>query len=240
MAISRFLKPGLTAVLLVLLSYGTFMAFKLWPFGADLPLLKTPEWEHKHIGELYTGRLQLRRETEAGGPLLLKRVDLEPVYRYDPQTRTLSAVTDKEWLNAGGPIARCLDQLAKPGGVRIRVDHGTHKLLVAEREVSTAASIALSSLTSPSGNWVAVLSATGPIIPPITLLNGDRILGRRYHEVKSLPDVVSARSSIQIPVVNTVSTLELCWSADEKFVVYNDVEFSSLVVVATNLNSRDQ
>jgi hypothetical protein len=64
------------------------MAFKLWPFGADLPLLKTPEWEHKHIGELYTGRLQLRRETEAGGPLLLKRVDLEPVYRYDPQTRT--------------------------------------------------------------------------------------------------------------------------------------------------------
>jgi hypothetical protein len=40
--------------------------------------------------------------------------------------------------------------------------------------------------------------------------------------------------------VNTVSTLELCWSADEKFVVYNDVEFSSLVVVATNLNSRDQ
>jgi hypothetical protein len=113
-------------------------------------------------------------------------------------------------------------------------------MLVAEREVSTAASIALSSLTSPSGNWVAVLSATGPIIPPITLLNGDRILGRRYHEVKSLPDAVSAHSSIQIPVVNTVSTLELCWSADEKFVVYNDVEFSSLVVVATNLNSRDQ
>ena len=70
--------------------------------------------------------------------------------------------------------------------------------------------------------------------------DSERILGRRYHEVKSLPDAVSAGASIQIPVVNTITTLELCWSADEKFVVYNDVEFSSLVVVETNLNSPDQ
>ena len=236
----RFIKPGLAAVSLVLLSFVTFMGFKLWPFGADVPLLQTPEWKDKRIGELYTGRLQLRRETETGGPLLLRRVDLEPVYRYDPQTRTLNAATDKEWLNASGPIANCMDQLAKPGRVRIRVDHGTHKLLVAEREVSTAASIALSSLSSPGGNWVAVLSATGPIVPPLTLLSGDRVLGRRYHEVKSVPDAVSAGNSIQIPVVNTVTTLQLCWSADEKFVVYIDGSFSSLVVVETNLGARNQ
>jgi hypothetical protein len=235
----RFIKPGLAAILLILLSFVTFMAFKLWPFGADVPLLQTPEWKDKRIGE-YGGRLQLRRETEAGGPLILKRVDLEPVYRYDPRTQTLSAVTDKEWLNASGPIAKCMDQLANPGSVQIRVDQGTHKLLIAEREVSTAASLALGSLRSPSGNWVAVLSATGPIVPSFTPLNGDRVLGRRYHEVKSLPNAVSAGNSIQIPVVDTITTLQLCWSADEKFVVYNDGSFSSLVVVETNLGSRNQ
>jgi len=216
------------------------MMFKVWPFGADVPLLRTPEWKDKHIGELYSGRLQLRRETEAGGALLLKRVDLERVYRYDPQIRTLSAVTDTEWLNATGPVAHCMDQLAKPGRVRIRVDHGTHKLFIAEREVPTAAKHALGALSSPSGNWVAVLSATGPIITPLTLLNGDRVLGRRYHEVKSLPDKISVDKSIQIPVVDTITTLQLCWSADEKFVVYIDGRFSSLVVVETNLDSTNK
>lgn len=240
MSALRFVKPALAVVLLILISFVAFMAFRIWPFGADVPLLQTPEWKDKHIGELYSGRLHLRRETEAGGALLLKRVDLAPVYRYDPQTRTLTAVTDKQWLNANGPIANCMDQLAKPDRVRIRVDHGTHKLLVTEREVSTAASIALSSLSSPTGNWVAVLSATGPIIPPFMLFSGARVLGWRYHEVKSVPDAVSVGKSIQIPVVNTITTLQLCWSADEKFVVYADGSFSSLVVVETNLDSRNQ
>lgn len=240
MSALRFVKPALAAVSLSLISFVAFMAFRIWPFGADVPLLQTPEWKDKHIGELYSGRLQLRRETQAGGALLLKRVDLEPVYRYDPPRKTLNAVTDKEWLNASGPIANCMDQLAKPGRVRIRVDHGTHKLLVAEREVSTAASLALSSLSSPSGNWVAVLSATGPTIPAFALLSGDRVLGRRYHEVKSVPDAVPAGKSIQIPVVDTITTLQLCWSADEKFVVYNDGSFSSVAVVETNLDSRNQ
>lgn len=72
-----FVKIGLAVVLLGPLSFVTFMMFKVWPFGADVPLLRTPEWKDKHIGELYSGRLQLRRETEAGGALLLKRVDLE-------------------------------------------------------------------------------------------------------------------------------------------------------------------
>ena len=235
----RFVKPALAAVLLILISFVTFMAFRIFPFGADVPLLRTPEWTDKHIGELHSGRLQLRRESEAGA-LLLKRTNVEPVYRYDPQKRTLNSVTDTEWANANGPIADCMEQLAGPGGVRIRVDQGTHKLLVAEREIPTAASVALSALRSPSGNWVAVLSATGPVMPPFTLLHGSRVLGARYHEVKSVPDAVSAGKAIQIPVVNTITTQQLCWSPDEKFVVYSDGSFSSLAVVETNLDSRNQ
>jgi hypothetical protein len=236
----RFVKMGLAAILLVSLSFVIFMVFKLWPFGADVPLFRTPEWKDKRIGELYSGRLQLRRKTEAGGALLLKRLDVEPVYQYDPQTGTFSAVTDKEWLNASGPTAKCMDELAKPNPVQIGVDNVTHKLIIAGREVPTAASLALGSQSSPSGKWLAVLSATGPAISLFSMMSGDRVLGRRYHEVKSLPDAVSSGHSIQIPVVDTITTLQLCWSADEKFVVYNDGSFSSLVVVETNLDSRNQ
>jgi hypothetical protein len=236
----RFFKTGFAAVLVLPLLFGAFMTFKLWPFGAEVPLLKTPEWKDKNIGELNTGRLQLRRETETEGALLLKRVALETVYRYDAQARTLNAVTDTEWVKARGPIANCPEQQAKPDRIRIRIDGDTHKLLIGEQEVSTAGGVALGSLGSPSGNWVAALSATGPIVPTLTLLNGGRVLGHRYHEIRSVPNGNSAGSSIQIPVVNTVTSLELCWSADESFVVYNDVEFSSLVVVETNLRSPDR
>lgn len=232
----RFLRLGLVALLVLLLSLGAFMTFKLWPFGADVPLLQTPDWENKHIGELNSGQLQLRRETEAGGSLLLKRIDLETVYGYDPNTRTLGAVSDKEWSGARGPIATCAEQLATPDPVRVRIVRSERRMFVGQREVSTAASIPLGYLTSPSGKWMAVLSANGPVVPAVMLFSGDRVLGARHHEIMSLPDTVSAGSSIQIPVPNTLTTMQPCWSADEKFVVYNDGSFSSLVVVETTLN----
>jgi len=236
----RFLRLGLVALMVLLLSFGAFMTFRLWPFGAEVPLLKTPDWEDKHIGELNSGQLQLRRETEAGGSLLLKRIDLETVYRYDPNTRTLSTVTDKEWLNARGLITKCSEQQATPDRIRIRIERREHKMFVGEREVSTAGSIPLGYLSSPTGKWVAVLSATGPVVPAMMFFSGDRVLGARHHEIRSLPDMVSAGSSTQIPVPNTLTTMQICWSADEKFVVYHDGSFSSLVVVETTLNPPNQ
>lgn len=236
----RVLKLGLVALLVLLLSLGAFMTFKLWPFGADVPLLRTPAWENQHIGELDSGHLELRRETEAGGSLLLKRVALQTVYRYDPNRRSLSAVTEKEWSGARGVIAKCSDQQAAPDRIQIRIERRNRKMFVGQREVSTAASIPLGYLTSPSGKWMAVLSATGPVVPAVMLFSGDRVLGARHHEIMSLPDTVSAGSSIQIPVPNTLTTMQLCWSADEKFVVYNDGSFSSLVVVETALNPPNQ
>lgn len=240
LATLRFLRLGFVALLVLLLSLGAFMTFKLWPFGADVPLLKTPDWKDQHIGELHSGHLQLRRETEAGGSLLLKRIDLETVYRYDPNTRTLSAATNKEWSGARGPIAKCSDQQATPDPIQVRIEPSKRKMFVGEREVSTAASIPLSYLTSPSGKWMAVLSASGPVLPAMMLFGGDRVLGARQHEIISLPGTVSAGSSTQIPVPNTLTTMQLCWSADEKFVVYNDGSFSSLVVVETTLNPANK
>lgn len=240
LATLRFVKFGLVAVVVLLLSLGAIMTFRLWPVGADVPLFKTPDWEGKHIGELNSGHLLVRRETEAGGALLLKRIDLETVYRYDPNTRAFSAVTEHEWLNSRGAIAACVDQRATPERVRIRIDRRNHKMFAGEREVSTAAKIPLSSLTSPTGKWVAVLSATGPVVPALMFFSGDRVLGARHHEIISLSNMVSTGGSTQIPVPNTLTTMQLCWSADEKFVIYHDGNFSSLVVVETPLNPSHQ
>jgi hypothetical protein len=226
----RFISLGLVAVVVLLLSLGVFMVFKLWPTGGDVPLLRTPGWEGKHIDELKRGRLTLRRETFEGGALLLKRVDLEPVYRYDLQARSLDAVTDKEWLNAGGPISACSGLGSTPPPVPVRLDDSSNKLVIGDREVSTTGKVPLDYLVSPSGKWVAVLSADGPVI---SMLFSGRVLGQRYHQLVAVNDAVSTGSSIRIPVMNTLGTLLPCWSVDEKLVIYTDANFSSLVVVET-------
>ena len=111
-----FVKIGLAVVLLGPLSFVTFMMFKVWPFGADVPLLRTPEWKDKHIGELYSGRLQLRRETEAGGALLSSElilngsIDTTRRYALSAPSRIRNGSTQLDpwptvWTNSLNPAA---------------------------------------------------------------------------------------------------------------------------------------
>src|ERR1051326_1533495 len=82
-ATRRSIVLTVAAVLLIsLLSAGVFVWLKFYPTGADVPLLKTPDWELKDLNE-YRDTFLLRRETADGGALLLKRTDIETVYRYD-------------------------------------------------------------------------------------------------------------------------------------------------------------
>lgn len=59
-------------ILVCVIALGLYVFVKLHPMGADVPLLKTPAWEHKELNT-YEAQLLLRRETTAGGALLLKR-----------------------------------------------------------------------------------------------------------------------------------------------------------------------
>lgn len=127
----------LAAVFLV--SLGVYVWFKRRLDVGDVPLLKTPAWEFNALDD---GQLMLRRDTEAGGALLLKRTNLETVYRYEPQTRSISAVADAAWQKATGQIAKCVDQrYGSPLSVLNRNDRN-HKLFAGEREVRTAGGIA--------------------------------------------------------------------------------------------------
>jgi hypothetical protein len=198
-------------------------------FGA-VPLLKTPAWEYRYPDEA-VGQLMLRREAETAGALLLKRTDLENVYRYDPITRRLSEVSAAQWQNAGGAIAKCGEQSVAGVISGPRRDDRAHKLFLGERELPTAGRFALNNVTSPSGRWVAVVSADGPAVPSILPFMGDLIYGQRYHEVISLLNAVHVDPPIPIPVTDRNDFLEPCWSADEQFVVYTTYFFNLLIVI---------
>ena len=220
---------AIAAVVVVsLLSAGVYLWLKLWPEYGDVPRLRTPEWEFRGSDGYSTPLLLLRRETETGGALLLKRTGLEAVYRYDPQSRSIRAVTDAEWQNAGGPIARCLDQ-----GHVLRRDDREHKLFAGNREIPTAGGVAIDDRRSPSGKWVAVHSAAGPVTKSIIPDGSYVIFGQRYHEILSLPDLVRVGKPVRIPANENRGTMQPCWSADEKFVVYTDDAFWMVAVVET-------
>lgn len=141
-----------TAVFVVsVFSFGVYLWLKIWPEYGDVPRLRTPEWEFRDVSD-GSPQLMLRRETTAGGALLLKRADLKTVYRYDPQTRSIKAVTDVEWENAGGQVAKCSDQRHPDPSVLRRDDH-THKLFSGNREIPTAGGFAMDELVSPSRKW---------------------------------------------------------------------------------------
>lgn len=236
------LMAGLVVVVSVL-SLGVYLVLKVWPMGADVPMLKTPAWEFKDLNE-YSDELMLRRETKEGGALLIKRSDQETVYRYDTQTQSLSAVSDAEWQKAGGPIAKCFDYKTPKPARDVIVTHNEpkHLLLIGKpgalREVPTAGGYPLQDEVSPSGRWVAVLSATGPAIPSVMPFGGDAILGQRYHEILSLPDAYQVSKPIRFPVGDTKHFFHMCWSADEDFVVHTHWLYTYLVVVPTGVSSR--
>ena len=89
-------------------------------------------------------------------------------------------------------------------------------------------------LSAPSGKWVAVHSAAGPVTQAI-VPGGHVIFGQRYHEIMSLPDLARVGKPVRIPSDASRSPLHPCWSADEKFVVYQDDGFWMLAVVETGL-----
>ena len=213
-----------------LLSAGVYVWLKVWPNRGDVSLMRTPAWEFRdREGE----QLRLRRETEAGGALLLKRTDLKSVYRYDPRTRGLKEVTEAEWERARGAVGFCGGQTG--AGPLLRRDDRLHKLFAGEREIPTAGAIPLDEVRSPSGKWVVVYSAAGPAIASILPFSKDLALGQRYQEIMSLPDVVPVGKPVRIPVDAYYTYLYPCWSADEKFVVYTDGVLRFLVVVETGL-----
>jgi len=110
----------------------------------------------------------------------MKHSALDSIYRYDLRTRNLSLVQSGQWNHAGGPIVNCSQPVSAS---KLSIDLTTpesSRMYVEKREVPTAGRVALEYAASPSGRWLAVLSAPGPAQKVGVALMSTRVEGPRY------------------------------------------------------------
>jgi hypothetical protein len=190
-------------------------------------LLETPAWRSR-------GGILLRAEREAGEALLLKHNGQNVTYRYNPGAQRLFQVSEEVWQGARGPIGDCGSQLGSfPQELRL---DGSGKLLASGQEVAIAGEKFLALLRAPSGKKVALLSANDPaqgsIIP---FLGGGGASGQHYHQILSMPDAVLAGRPVSIPLKSKERFITICWSFDERYVIYADYLFYHLAIVAVDI-----
>lgn len=189
----------------------------------DVPLFETPAWRS-------TGVILLRSEEEGKGALLLKHRERGAVYFYDPKTQNLSLVSTELWQKASGSIGNCELQVP-PSPSKMDIDK-SGKLRASDIEVATAGTTILDLRVSPSGNKVAVLSADGPkdgsILP---FLGSGGVAGQHYHQLLSLPGAVPIGKPVRLPLESKKVGITVCWSPDERYVVYSDILYSHLSIV---------
>lgn len=197
----------------------------------DVPLFQVRAWETP-------GELLLHREGEERGGLLLKHSERDPVYRYDPATRSLSLAARASWERSNEQVAECALQVSPlPPGLRI--EPKSDRLLTGEREIATAGRTTLALHPSPSGKWAAVVSAesgrSGSLLP---FLGRGGASGQHYHQILSLSEGVLVGKPVRLPLGGENEVLRQCWSPDERYVVYADVLFFHLSVVSVDVSGR--
>lgn len=201
--------------------------------AAFMDLFELPEWRGLKLE--YGDRFELRRESDGAGALLMKHSRREVVYSYDAERNTVTAVTDEEWQRARGTVAQCGRQFLKMEGMLVTHEQ---KLLAGGREIQAAGQTVLNAIESPSGRYVAVLSATGragtSVVP---FSSGGVAAGQHYHQLLSLPDLTWTGKPARVPTRQDFETLLPCWSADEQFVLYRQINFNYLSVIKTDLPS---
>lgn len=203
----------------------------------NVPLLETPAWRTEDA--LSLRKLLLRTETKDEETILLKLNNNEAIYRYNPNTQSLSLVPIERWQDATGPIEDCNTQIP-PSPRELDIDPRSNRLIARrDREVQTAGSTALSLRASPSGTMSAVLSAKGrrrsSILP---FLSGGGVSGQHFHQVFSLPDAVPIGKSVRLPLESKEAGIAICWSPDERYVVYYDIFFFHLSIVPVDITRR--
>lgn len=246
---SKTLWLRITVGVIVMLLVGVVLVLKVMTMGngamtladANVPLLETPAWRTGN--PLSPRQLLLRIETEDEETILLKLSNNEAIYRYNPNTQSLSLVPVERWQGATGPIEDCDTQFPPPY-LELDIDTRSDRLVAGQdskrtREVQTAGSTVLSLRASPSGTMAAVLSAEGrkrgSILP---FLGGGGVSGQHFHQVFSLPDAVPIGKSVRIPLKSEREGIIICWSPDERYVVYSDMLFYYLSIVPVDIARR--
>ena len=221
--------PGCRYVLLTaMLATATATAWPITGFANadDAPrLLATPAWGRP-------GVLSLRVQG-IGSSLLLRR-DATAVYRYDPQTRALSAADTAAWDGAAGAVALCSAQIPAR---TIRIDTHSGRATLAGRELAIAGAQAVTTLRSPSERLAVLLSAGAPRSSLMPALGAGH-QAPFHHQVLALADGRPIGAARRLPFSGSTAGLTACWSADERFVVYADLIMTVIAIVKVEPEGR--
>lgn len=186
--------------------------------AADAWRFATPAWSG--VMETYPGGLRTRVHGEA---LLIRRTGAA-IYRFDPRRASLAPASESDWA-AGGAPSDCEAQRYL-AGYRLDSKDG---ILRGKAGVVPIPGFVVQTLQSPGARYGAVLAAAGPARSLLPFFGGGGGRGPFRHYLVSVADgaVLGAGTALHLDS----PAVRMCWSADERFVLYTDLDFSSMTVV---------
>jgi hypothetical protein len=203
------------------------------------PMFDTAGWVNTQM----SGRLLIRSGTNGKNILLTMRDEFEKgnrhrvVYEYDPKAKSLRKVSDLNWDGIASPISECFSQ---PQQFPEKFKVTGEKLFFGNREVSIKGAVLIFAAFSPSGKYVAILSADGPrkgsLMPFFG--GGQNSKGQHYHQLFSLVNGEPISDVKKLQFTTEKEVYPACWSIDEKYVFYTALLADKLTIVETGFSSR--
>lgn len=184
----------------------------------------TPDW--RGVGSLF-----VQRGDGSAPSLRLRHTQRNTVYRFDAARETLDARPADVWTT-GDPVADCDAQQAQ-GQLQTEADGRTLRANGASAEVEGRSILALA--LAPSASRLAVLSADGtPGVNYVPFLGSGRVAGTRWHQVFAWPSLERIQGPVALPIGGEKETLLPCWSPSEAFVLYPNIVFYRVAIVAVD------
>jgi hypothetical protein len=199
--------------------------------AVSVPGFETPGWiEHGYPGP--QGPLWIAQLEDDPSVLFLKLDQSNRICRYDTRSREMTEARLSDWKLVAG-FARECGQVDTKSLSMVRINQKTNKLEVNGKEVETVGMTNLRHGFSPSGEKIAVLSAAGPkfhgVLP---FFGGKSAFGSRFHQAFRLPDGETLGKTVILPYGGVSESVGVvCWSPDEKFVVYATLLHAELSIV---------
>lgn len=176
----------------------------------------------------------LRRENDSSGSLLLEagpdgNYD-NSIYKYNLNDQSLIKSAFADWRAARGKIADC-----READTNRVINKQEYALTLQNKEIKTFGKYPFNFRTSASGKLYAVISVEGPIkyySLPIPGMSGSSvgIEGKRYLELFSMPDGKPTSQPIETSFPEDNPSVNLCWSADDKFLVITRNDLTAQIV----------
>jgi hypothetical protein len=153
----------------------------------------------------------------------------DPLYRFTPGAETLELVENRYWSVSCGPTTDELQQLL-PSDFTVALDYGTRTLRHDGKVLPTTGRSVLRVALSPNQRYCAVLSADGEYRQD--MLFGTTVGGYRYHQVFRTNDGSEVGSAVILNKTTRSDDITLCWSPNLRYVLYYDMYFRNLWVIA--------